>query len=56
MLASFSVMAVFHYKISLLPRTYFGQQLPAALSGADMDRGEDSVSGWWSPILHLNSF
>jgi hypothetical protein len=41
-------MGIHHYRIALLPGACFGQQLPAALAEADIDRGEDSTSGWWS--------
>jgi hypothetical protein len=41
-------MGVHHYQVVLLPRAYFGQQLPATLSEADRERGEDVASGWWA--------
>jgi len=41
-------MGVHHYKIALLPRAYYGQQLPETLSEADVKRGEDVASGWWA--------
>jgi hypothetical protein len=41
-------MGVHHYKLAVMPRAYFGQQLPATMSEADIDRGEDTSSGWWS--------
>ena len=41
-------MGVHHYKVSILPRAYFGQQLPATLSEADRKHGEDVASGWWA--------
>jgi hypothetical protein len=41
-------MGVHHYKVALLPRAYFGQQLPATLSEADRARGEDVAAGWWA--------
>jgi hypothetical protein len=37
-----------NYNVSLLPRTYFGQQVPATLSEDDRERGEDVASGWWA--------
>ena len=41
-------MGVHHYKVAMLPRACFGQQLPATLSEADRERGEDVASGWWA--------
>jgi len=41
-------MGVHHYKVALLPRAYFGQQLPATLSESDRERGEKVASGWWA--------
>lgn len=41
-------MGIFHYKIALLPREYFGQPLPTALSETDIERGEETTSGWWA--------
>jgi len=43
-------MGVYHYEIALLPRAYFGQQLPSTLSEADRERGEDIASGWWGVL------
>ena len=36
-------MGVFHYKLSLLPRAYFEHEVPASLSGVEIERG-----GWWA--------
>jgi hypothetical protein len=41
-------MGAHHYEIALLPRAFFGQQLPATLSQADVDRGQDVSCGWWT--------
>jgi len=41
-------MGVHHYKLAVMPRAYFGQQLPATMSEADIDRGEDTSLGWWA--------
>jgi len=49
-------MGIFQYQVALLPRAYFGKQLPAQLSDAEIERGEDVVSGWWAsepPTEHL---
>jgi hypothetical protein len=36
-------MGVFHYKITLVPRAYFKQELPTSLSEVEIGRG-----GWWA--------
>lgn len=41
-------MGVHHFKLVVVPRAYFGQQLPVVLSDAERDRGEDGASGWWA--------
>jgi len=41
-------MGIHHYKIELLPKAFFGQQIPGKLSNADVERGEDIASGWWA--------
>lgn len=41
-------MGVHHFKLAVVPKAYFGQQLPAVLSETDRDRGEDGTSGWWA--------
>ena len=41
-------MGVHHYKLAVVPRAYFGQQLPVTLSAADIDRGEDFPASWWA--------
>jgi len=41
-------MGVHQYKLALLPRGYFGEQMPAMLSEADVDLGQDTNSGWWA--------
>ncbi|MFN7140462.1 MAG: hypothetical protein ACK4UN_14085 [Limisphaerales bacterium] len=42
-------MGIHHYTLTVLPRAYFGEQLPAALTHADSDRGGESTSdGWWA--------
>jgi hypothetical protein len=35
-------MGIFHYKVSLVPRAYFGGEIPASLSETETQRGE-----WW---------
>jgi hypothetical protein len=41
-------MGVHHFKLTVVPRAYFGERMPATLSEADIDRGEDIASGWWA--------
>ena len=41
-------MGVHQYKLAIMPRAYFGQQLPVTMSEADIVRGEDPSSGWWA--------
>jgi hypothetical protein len=41
-------MGVHHYEIALLPRAYFGTDLPATLLAGDEERGEDFSAGWWA--------
>jgi hypothetical protein len=41
-------MGVHHFKIRLVPLACFGRQLPVTLSESDLDRGEDTSSGWWA--------
>ncbi len=41
-------MSVHHYELAVVPRAYIGHQLPAKMSEADIQRGEDPSSGWWA--------
>lgn len=41
-------MGVFHYKLVVVPRVYFGHRMPANLSEANIERGEGLASGWWA--------
>lgn len=41
-------MAVFHYKLRLLPRAHFGLQFPQVLAGEQIDFGEEDNTGWWA--------
>lgn len=46
-------MAVFHFKLCLLPRSYFeasGSPIPTLLTEEDINRGESDEAGWWSRI------
>jgi hypothetical protein len=41
-------MGIHQFKVALMPRAYFGQEVPASLSEADRERGEDVASGCWA--------
>jgi hypothetical protein len=43
-------MGVHHYKLELIPRAAFGADLPASLSDAEIERGQDFTSGWWAAL------
>jgi hypothetical protein len=48
-----ALMGVHHFSLSMVPREYFertGAPVPTVLTNEDIDRGENTTSGWWASL------